>query len=156
MFARVLLLKCFTHPSFRKAIEMPIPPALAARLAKRGLMKDASVQGFDPATGYLSDRHSMFFIFLWMLLLLSLFVRTVCFKKSDNQAKSTTRRGAGRVGGTSPSRLIVEEMGTSLAMGTRGGTWVRRRRRSLQSRMTPKQATRTGRADSLDRSFQNL
>ena len=30
---------------------MPIPPALAARLAKRGLMKDASVQGFDPATG---------------------------------------------------------------------------------------------------------
>ena len=42
---------------------MPIPPALAARLAKRGLMKDASVQGFDPATGYLSNRHSFFFHF---------------------------------------------------------------------------------------------
>ena len=36
---------------------MPIPPALAARLAKRGLMKDASVQGFDPATGYPGNAH---------------------------------------------------------------------------------------------------
>lgn len=30
---------------------MPLPPALAARLAKRGLLKDASVEGFDPAQG---------------------------------------------------------------------------------------------------------
>ena len=35
---------------------MPIPPALAARLAKRGLMKDASVQGFDPATGKVNEQ----------------------------------------------------------------------------------------------------
>jgi len=37
---------------------MPIPPALAARLAKRGLMKDASVQGFDPATGKVRQEKS--------------------------------------------------------------------------------------------------
>eukprot|EP00088_Acartia_fossae_P067710 TRINITY_DN8479_c0_g1_i1.p1 TRINITY_DN8479_c0_g1~~TRINITY_DN8479_c0_g1_i1.p1 ORF type:complete len:327 (-),score=89.10 TRINITY_DN8479_c0_g1_i1:3-983(-) len=30
---------------------MPLPPALAARLAKRGILKDASVEGFDPASG---------------------------------------------------------------------------------------------------------
>jgi len=30
---------------------MPLPPALAARLAKRGLIKDAAVEGFDPAQG---------------------------------------------------------------------------------------------------------
>jgi len=30
---------------------MPLPPALAARLAKRGLLKDASVQGYDPLQG---------------------------------------------------------------------------------------------------------
>ena len=30
---------------------MPLPPALAQRLAKRGLLKDASVQGFDPVQG---------------------------------------------------------------------------------------------------------
>ena len=30
---------------------MPLPPALAAKLAKRGLLKDASVAGYDPALG---------------------------------------------------------------------------------------------------------
>ena len=30
---------------------MPLPPALAARLAKRGLLKDASVAGYDPQLG---------------------------------------------------------------------------------------------------------
>jgi len=30
---------------------MPLPPALAARLAKRGLLKDASVAGYDPSQG---------------------------------------------------------------------------------------------------------
>lgn len=30
---------------------MPLPPALAARLARRGLIKDAAVEGFDPAQG---------------------------------------------------------------------------------------------------------
>lgn len=30
---------------------MPLPPALAARLAKRGLLKDASVAGYDPSLG---------------------------------------------------------------------------------------------------------
>jgi len=30
---------------------MPLPPALAAKLAKRGILKDASVEGFDPVLG---------------------------------------------------------------------------------------------------------
>jgi len=30
---------------------MPLPAALAARLAQRGLLKDSTVQGFDPASG---------------------------------------------------------------------------------------------------------
>jgi len=30
---------------------MPLPPALAARLAKRGILKDASVAGYDPSLG---------------------------------------------------------------------------------------------------------
>jgi len=30
---------------------MPLPPALAARLAKRGILKDASVAGYDPQLG---------------------------------------------------------------------------------------------------------
>ena len=35
---------------------MPLPPALAAKLAKRGLLKDASVQGYDPGTGKVLDQ----------------------------------------------------------------------------------------------------
>lgn len=34
---------------------MPLPPALAARLAKRGLLKDSSVAGFDPQLGRVVD-----------------------------------------------------------------------------------------------------
>jgi len=34
---------------------MPLPPALAARLAKRGILKDASVEGFDPQLGKVAD-----------------------------------------------------------------------------------------------------
>jgi len=34
---------------------MPLPPALAARLAKRGLLKDSSVQGYDPQMGQVPD-----------------------------------------------------------------------------------------------------
>lgn len=30
---------------------MPLPPALAAKLAKRGILKDASVEGYDPVQG---------------------------------------------------------------------------------------------------------
>ena len=32
-------------------LEMPLPPALAARLAKRGILRDASVAGYDPQLG---------------------------------------------------------------------------------------------------------
>ena len=34
---------------------MPLPPALAARLAKRGILKDASVAGYDPQLGKAVD-----------------------------------------------------------------------------------------------------
>jgi len=34
---------------------MPLPPALAAKLARRGLLKDASVEGFDPQLGRVVD-----------------------------------------------------------------------------------------------------
>lgn len=34
---------------------MPLPPALAARLAKRGILKDATVAGFDPESGRVVD-----------------------------------------------------------------------------------------------------
>ena len=58
--APVFCQRCvFRHSHlFRRKSEMPIPPALAARLAKRGLMKDASVQGFDPATGKVRQEKS--------------------------------------------------------------------------------------------------
>lgn len=35
---------------------MPLPPALAARLAKRGILRDASVAGFDPQAGKVIDQ----------------------------------------------------------------------------------------------------
>ena len=34
---------------------MPLPPALAARLAKRGILRDASVAGYDPQLGKAVD-----------------------------------------------------------------------------------------------------
>jgi len=37
---------------------MPLPPALAAKLAKRGLLKDASVEGFDPQLGRVADNQT--------------------------------------------------------------------------------------------------
>lgn len=35
---------------------MPLPPALAARLAKRGIIKDSSVAGYDPQLGRVADK----------------------------------------------------------------------------------------------------
>jgi len=32
-------------------LKMPLPPALAAKLARRGILKDASVEGYDPVQG---------------------------------------------------------------------------------------------------------
>lgn len=39
---------------------MPLPPALAARLAKRGLLKDATVAGYDPVQGKVLDQDKNF------------------------------------------------------------------------------------------------
>lgn len=35
---------------------MPLPPALAARLAKRGILKDSTVEGFDPQLGRVAEK----------------------------------------------------------------------------------------------------
>jgi len=39
---------------------MPLPPALAARLAKRGLLKDATVAGYDPVQGRVVEQERSF------------------------------------------------------------------------------------------------
>jgi len=39
---------------------MPLPPALAAKLAKRGLLKDSSVSGYDPQAGRVVDNKAQY------------------------------------------------------------------------------------------------